>query len=196
MHRVLLTDIYNRKWLILEDPCDYKGFEGTCDIVGLLLPEWNKEPTGLWRVVWCFIGLVMCYVVAWWYAFSGLVIVPRSRTQWKYTCPLFAVNYQVTHPSLVRLSKNVLEVLHDDIANLARYRKCIFLIWDPNIDWFPVGPFGLTFVKNDWWGVWPSCQMMKKCCWWIWASKSGEKLRPKTPKPHDDSRLSIDTKYL
>jgi len=29
----------------------------------------------------------------------------------------------VTHPYLDRLSKNVLEVFHDDIANLARYRK-------------------------------------------------------------------------
>ena len=29
----------------------------------------------------------------------------------------------VTHPYLGGLSKNVLEVFHDDIANLARYRK-------------------------------------------------------------------------
>ena len=29
----------------------------------------------------------------------------------------------VTHPYLGRLSKNVLEVWHDDIANLVRYRK-------------------------------------------------------------------------
>ena len=85
----------------------------------------------------------------------------------------------VTHPYLGRLLKNVLEVLHDDIANLARFRKCIFLIRDQNIDWFPVGPFGLTFVKNNWWGVWPSCQMMKMCCWPIWAPKSGKKFRPK-----------------
>ena len=85
----------------------------------------------------------------------------------------------VTHPYLDRLSKNVLEVFHDDIANLARYRKWVFSIWDPNIDWFPVGPFGLTFVKNDWWGVWPSWQMMKKCCWPIWAPKSGKNFRPK-----------------
>ena len=30
------------------------------------------------------------------------------------------------------LSKNVLEVLHHDIANLALYRKWVFSIWDPN----------------------------------------------------------------
>ena len=40
----------------------------------------------------------------------------------------------VTHPYLGRLSKNVLEVFHDNIANLARYRKWVFSIWDPNID--------------------------------------------------------------
>jgi len=98
----------------------------------------------------------------------------------KFFCVKKVTNIQiVTHPYLGRLSKNVLEVLHDDIANLARYRKCIFLIWDPNIDWFPVGPFGLTFVKNDWWGVWPSCQMMKICCWPIWAPRSEKNFRPK-----------------
>ena len=30
---------------------------------------------------------------------------------------------KITHPYLGRLSKNVLEVLHDNNANLARYRK-------------------------------------------------------------------------
>ena len=34
----------------------------------------------------------------------------------------------VTHPYLAWLSKNVLEVFHNDIANLARYRKCAFKI--------------------------------------------------------------------
>ena len=52
-----------------------------------------------------------------------------------FFCANKVTNIQiVTHPYLGRLSKNVLEVLHNDIANLARYRKCIFLIWDPNID--------------------------------------------------------------
>ena len=98
----------------------------------------------------------------------------------KFFCAKKVTNIQIgTHPYLGRLSKNVLEVLHDDIANLARYRKCIFSICDPNIDWFPVGPFRLTFVKNDWWGVWPSCQMMKICCWPIWAPRSGKNFRPK-----------------
>ena len=82
-------------------------------------------------------------------------------------------------PSFGPIVKEHIEVFHDDIANLARYRKCIFSIRDPNIDWFPVGPFGLMFVKNDWWGVWPSRQMMKKCCWPIWAPKSGKNFRPK-----------------
>ena len=41
-----------------------------------------------------------------------------------------------------------------------------------------MGPIGLTFVKNYWWGVWPSCQMMKKCYWPIWAPKSGKHFRP------------------
>ena len=54
-----------------------------------------------------------------------------------------------------------------------------FSIWDPKIDWFLVRPFGLTFVKNNWWGVWPSCQMLKNCCWPIWAPKSGKMFRPK-----------------
>ena len=34
----------------------------------------------------------------------------------------------VTHPYFARLSKNVFEVFHKDIANLASPRKCIFLI--------------------------------------------------------------------
>ena len=42
----------------------------------------------------------------------------------KFFCAKKVTNIQiVTHPYLGRLSKNVLEVLHDDIANLARYRK-------------------------------------------------------------------------
>ena len=93
--------------------------------------------------------------------------------RWTFFCVRKGTNIQiVTHPYLAQLSKNMLEVFQADIANLARYRKCIFFIWDPNIDWFPVGPFGLMFVKNDWWGVLLSCQMMKKCCWLIWAPKS------------------------
>ena len=40
-------------------------------------------------------------------------------------------------------------------------------------------PFGLTFLKNNWWGVWPSCQMMKNCCGLIWAPKSGKSFRPR-----------------
>ena len=40
----------------------------------------------------------------------------------------------VTQPYLGRLSKNVLEVFHDDIAVLARDNKCIFSIWDSKID--------------------------------------------------------------
>ena len=44
---------------------------------------------------------------------------------------------------------------------------------------FPVGLFGYMFVKNNWWGVWPSCQMMKKCCRPIWALTSGKRFRPK-----------------
>ena len=42
-----------------------------------------------------------------------------------------------------------------------------------------MGPFELTCVKNDWWGVWPSYQMIKNCRWPIWAPKSGKNLRPK-----------------
>ena len=45
----------------------------------------------------------------------------------KFFCVKKVTNIQiVTHPFLARLSKNVLEVLHDNIANLARGRKCIF----------------------------------------------------------------------
>jgi len=98
----------------------------------------------------------------------------------KFFCVKKVTNIQiVTHPYLGRLSKNVLEVFHDDIANLACGKKWVFSIWDPKIDWFPVGSFGLTFVKNDWWGVWPSYQMMKNCRWPIWAPKSGKNFRPK-----------------
>ena len=57
-----------------------------------------------------------------------------------------------------------------------------FLDLGPKIDWLPLRPFGLTFVKNNWWGVWPSCQMMKNCCWPIWAPKSGKNVRPKKKK--------------
>ena len=107
--------------------------------------------------------------------FSQILFLGR-----KNFCAKKVTNIQiVTHPYLARMSKNELEVFHNDISNLARYRKCIFSIWDPKIEWFPVGPFGLTFVKNDWWGVWPSCQMMKKFCWQIWAPKSGKNFRPK-----------------
>ena len=75
----------------------------------------------------------------------------------------------------------MLEVFHANIANLARYRKWVFFfkIWDQKIDWFPLRPFGLTFLKNNWWGVWPSSQMIKNCCWPIWAPKSAKKFRPK-----------------
>ena len=98
----------------------------------------------------------------------------------KFFCVKKLTNIQiVTHPYLGRLSKNALEVFHDDIAVLARDNKWVFSIWDPKIDWFPVGPFGLTFVKNNWWGVWASWQMMKKCCWPIWVPKSGKNFRPK-----------------
>ena len=42
----------------------------------------------------------------------------------KFFCAKKVTNIQiVTHPYLGRLSKNVLEVFHDDIANLARNRK-------------------------------------------------------------------------
>ena len=41
------------------------------------------------------------------------------------------------------------------------------------------GHLGLTFVKNNWWGVWPSCQMMKNYCWPIWTQMSGKNFRPK-----------------
>ena len=52
-----------------------------------------------------------------------------------FFCVKKVTNIQkVTHPYLVPLSKKVLEVLHDDIANLARYRKWIFPIFDPKID--------------------------------------------------------------
>ena len=45
----------------------------------------------------------------------------------KFFCVKKVTNIQiVTHPYLGRLSKNVLEVFHDDIANLARYRKWAF----------------------------------------------------------------------
>ena len=59
-------------------------------------------------------------------------------------------------------------------------QKVFFLsIWGPKINWFPVLQFGLTFVKNNWWGFWPSCQMMKNWCWPIWAPKSGKSFRPR-----------------
>ena len=46
-----------------------------------------------------------------------------------FFCAKKVTNIQiVTHPYLGRLSKNVLEVLHDNIANLARYRKWVFLL--------------------------------------------------------------------
>ena len=53
----------------------------------------------------------------------------------------------VTHPYLGRLLKNVLEVLHNDIANLARYRKC-------------------TFKVGHFWALWPlhTPGMAQKCC--------------------------------
>ena len=42
----------------------------------------------------------------------------------KIFCAKKITNIQiVTHPYLGRLSKNILKVFHDDIANLARYRK-------------------------------------------------------------------------
>jgi hypothetical protein len=47
----------------------------------------------------------------------------------KIFCVKKLTNIQiVTHPYLGRLSKNVLEVFHDDIANLARGRKWVFKI--------------------------------------------------------------------
>ena len=50
-------------------------------------------------------------------------------------CAKKVTNIQiVTHPYLARLSKNVLEVFHDDIANLARDRKWVFSTWYPNIN--------------------------------------------------------------
>ena len=139
-----------------------------------------------WWGVWpsCQMMKICCWPI--WAPKSGKSLDPKNDfpkfafLTVKFFCANKITNIQiVTHPYLGRLSKNALEVLHDDIANLARGRKCIFSIWDPKIDWFPVGPFGLTFVKNDWWGVWPSCQMMKKCCWPIWAPKSGKNFRPR-----------------
>jgi hypothetical protein len=53
----------------------------------------------------------------------------------KFFCVKKVTNIQiVTHPYLGRLSKNVLEVLHEDIANFACGKKWVFLIWDPKID--------------------------------------------------------------
>ena len=47
----------------------------------------------------------------------------------KFICVKKVTKIQiVTDPYLGRLSKNVLEVLHDDIAKLARGRKSIFKI--------------------------------------------------------------------
>ena len=44
---------------------------------------------------------------------------------------------------------------------------------------FPSGQFRKTFVKKNWWGVCPSCQMIKKCYWLIWVFESGIQIRPK-----------------
>ena len=59
-----------------------------------------------------------------------------------------------------RLSKNVLEVFHHNIANLARYRKCIFCDLGPKYRLIPSGPIWanvrqkllmgrLTVLPND-----------------------------------------------
>ena len=59
----------------------------------------------------------------------------------KFFCVKKVTNIQiVTHPYLGRLSKNVLEVFHDDIANLARNRKCIFKIGHTGCVKWPKGP--------------------------------------------------------
>ena len=85
----------------------------------------------------------------------------------------------VAHPYLAWWSENVLEVFHESIANLADHKKWYFFTFHPKIDWFPMGPFRITFVKNNWWGVSPSCKTMKKCCGPIWVSKSGKNVRTK-----------------
>ena len=47
----------------------------------------------------------------------------------KFFCAKKVTNIQiVTHPYSVRLSKNVLDVFHAEIVNLARGRKCMFKI--------------------------------------------------------------------
>ena len=125
-----------------------------------------------------------------WATKSGKLVRPKIRFSqiWFLGRKIFLCQKSDQYPNsnsplFGPIVENILEVLHDDIANLARGKKLVLSFWDPNIDWFPVGPFGLTFVKNDWLGVWPPCQMMKKCCWWIWAPKSGKKFRPKNDFP-------------
>ena len=68
----------------------------------------------------------------------------------KFFCVKKVTNIQiVTHPYLGRLSKNVLEVLHDDIANLARYRKCIFFDLGPKYRLIPSGAIWAN-VREKW----------------------------------------------
>ena len=58
----------------------------------------------------------------------------------KFFCAKKVTNIQiVTHPYLGRLLKNALEVFHDDIANLARYRKWVFFDLGPKYRLIPSG---------------------------------------------------------
>ena len=58
----------------------------------------------------------------------------------KIFCVKKVTNIQiVTRPYLGRLSKNVLEVFHDDIANLACGRKWVFFYFGPKYRLIPSG---------------------------------------------------------
>ena len=55
----------------------------------------------------------------------------------------------VTHPYLGQLSKNSLEVFHDDIANLARDRMCIFFDLGPKYRLIPTVAIWANIPEND-----------------------------------------------
>ena len=67
-------------------------------------------------------------------------------------CKKNVTNIQIdSHPYFSRLSKNVLEVLHDYTANLARYRKCFFSLFNlgPNNCLIPSGAIWAN-VREKW----------------------------------------------
>ena len=107
-----------------------------------------------------------------WFLNRDFFLVKKSYRYPNSNSPLFG---PIVKKTCWKFCSTILPFWHSAIRDFFIF---IFSIWDPKFNWFPVGPFGLTFMKNYWWGIWPSCQMMKKCCWPIWAPKSGIFLRP------------------